>query len=210
MKETLNNTKRKMYREIQNHNLADAFLYLSESMFEKDRYTYEHSSRVTYYSSMIGKELNLPLRDMESLIIGAFFHDLGKMSIPEGVLHKQGPLSEKEWNFMKLHPEVSAKALKVIGCTDDIVSAALYHHERYDGSGYPQGLKGKEIPFLARVITVADSYDAMTTNRSYSGALSTEDALKELSSNKGIQFDPDLADVFIKIVQASSSVPKAG
>ena len=197
---TMNTIKKNVYNKVPIDTLTEKFLHMSNTLYEKDKYTFEHCKRVAYYSSLMGKELNLLEKEMEWLITGALFHDLGKIVIPKKILNKPGALSVNELKVMRSHPETSAMLLKAAGTHDEAVSAALYHHERYDGTGYLQDLKGKEIPLLARIMSVADSYDAMTTNRSYSRALENEEALEEIYINKESQFDPDIADVFIDIM----------
>ena len=204
MTKTLNKIKKHVHGGIQTETIAETYAYLSDVLYEKDKVTYDHSTRVTYYAATMGKELGLSDCDMEALVIGSFLHDIGKITIPNGVLNKEGSLTDKEWKFMKFHPVLSAKLLQTTGCSENIVSIALYHHERYDGAGYPRGLKGEEIPFLARIVTVADSYDAMTTARAYSDIQSREKALKELSAYAGKQFDPHLVKVFTQIIRFPS------
>ena len=125
-------------------------------------------------------------------------HDVGKIGVRDGVLLKPGPLTDTEYKEMQLHPIIGAQVVKKLDCLFGCVDAVLFHHERMDGYGYPYGLKGKEIPLVARITSVADAYDAMTTNRIYRKALSHEQAFEEILRNSGTQFDPEVVRVFVK------------
>jgi HD-GYP domain len=159
-----------------------------------------HSRRVGQLSKAIGEAMRLPDNDIYKLEIGGLFHDIGKLAIREQVLNKTGPLTSQEWNEIKRHPEIGYRILCTYFEMSDIADYVLYHHERYDGSGYPGGLRAKEIPLLSRIISIADSYDAMTNRRSYKATLDQGLAVRELIVNKGTQFDPDIVDIFIKRV----------
>jgi len=195
--------KRQMneYTKIKEKAMTDSIVNLSNVLSEKDSYTFEHCKRVSYYSFLIGKTLGLPYEELTELVTGALFHDMGKIAISDSILNKTGKLSESERETMRIHPKASAELLKMMGCSKESITSMLYHHECYDGTGYPFGLKGNNIPLLSRIISVADTYDAMTTKRSYSKRMDSEEALEKISHCKGSQFDPKITDVFINMMQ---------
>ncbi|MGL5677460.1 MAG: bifunctional diguanylate cyclase/phosphohydrolase [Cellulosilyticaceae bacterium] len=163
----------------------------------KDRYTYGHTERVVLYSKVMAECIGLNKKDTRTLVCGAYIHDIGKMHIDKDILVKRMPLTELEWQCLKEHPAQGVEIIKHIGCLDAIQDIVRHHHERYDGKGYPDGLKGEDIPYLARVLTVLDSFDAMTSNRSYNKRKSYEEAIEELRRCKGTQFDPEITEQFI-------------
>jgi HD-GYP domain-containing protein (c-di-GMP phosphodiesterase class II) len=136
-------------------------------------------------------------KDLQLLKKSALVHDIGKIGIPDVILNKNSGLTEEEYAAIKMHPEIGANILKPVGAFKDLVPAVYCHHERFDGKGYPRGIQGEDIPLYARIISVADSYDAMTSYRPYRSAFSCEAALAEIERNKGTQFDPNIADIFI-------------
>ena len=176
--------------------LTNKQLNLMDDLYKKDPDTYEHCRRTSQYCYLIGSLLDLPDNDHEMLVSGALFHDIGKIAVADDVLKKPGSLTENERKSMQEHSKESLWLIYATGCSYDSVLAMLHHHERYDGSGYPSGLMGENIPLLARIISVADAYDAMTVKRCYSKGIGKEDALDRLTSGKGTQFDPKLIDVF--------------
>jgi len=200
---TLNSIKKNVYNKLHTDDMLENYLYLSNVLNEKDDYIVGHCERVAYYCSLIGKNIDLSPKEMELLVIGAYFHDFGKIAIPREVLNKSGSLSDNEWKIVQLHPVKSAKLLQTAGCPEDAVLAMLHHHENYDGTGYPDGLAGDEIPLLSRIVAVADSYDAMTSKRSYSDEIKKEEALSNIYLGRGIRYDPDIVDAFFDIVQLS-------
>jgi len=143
--------------------------------------------------------LNLSQAEIEKLILAAELHDIGKTVIPERILNKKGKLSDKEWQEVKTHSAVGHRILNTTEDYSHISEDVLSHHEHWDGSGYPRGLKGEKIPLLARIIAIIDAYDVMTHDQVYKKAVTKEEALKEINSCVGTQFDPELADVFVKI-----------
>jgi len=173
----------------------------SEALDARDRYTGGHSHRVMEYSAGIARNMKMAESNIELLEKSALLHDIGKIGIPDEVLHKQSGLSDEEYAIIKTHPEIGATILKSIAAFRDLVPSVYHHHERFDGKGYPQGIQGEQIPLHARIIAIADSFDAMTSNRAYRGAFSRETALMELERNKGIQFDPVITDVFIDLLK---------
>ncbi len=167
------------------------------SLEEKDTYTHGHSVRVAEYSVMLAKELQLSSREIQEIELAGLLHDIGKIGIPDSVLLKSSRLNRAEFEIMKSHPARSGKILAAIGPLDAIVPAIRNHHERFDGQGYPDGLSGVGIPLFARIIFIADTYDAMTSTRPYRLALEREAAFRELRKFAGTQFDPQLVETFI-------------
>lgn len=167
---------------------------------EKNTNRGTHSNRVSQLCKCLGLALELSDLDIYKLEVSGMFHDIGKIAIQDYILNKKGPLTSQEWNEIMRHPEIGCWILSTSLEMSDIAKYVLYHHERYDGSGYPKGLKQEEIPLLSRIIAVADSYDAMTNQRSYKETLNQDMAVEELIKNKGIQFDPAIVDVFIERV----------
>ncbi len=165
----------------------------------KDRYTANHSSNVSRYCAILGEEIGLDGIQLKKLKLSAGLHDIGKVSISNNILNKNGKLDLNEYEQIIKHSYYSGKILEVLHKFSDVASAALYHHERYDGKGYPEGISGRDIPIFARIISIADSFDAMTTDRPYRKAMTIEKALNELIENKYTQFDPFLVDKFTNI-----------
>lgn len=167
----------------------------------KDRYTYGHSERVVLYSKLLADKLNLNERDKKQLVYGAYLHDVGKINISQDILIKKMPLTDEEWNLLKRHPQEGADIIKPVKPLEDIIPIILHHHERYNGTGYPDKLKGDEIPYLARVLSVVDSFDAMTSNRPYNTRKNYDEAIEEIRRCRGTQFDPEIAEKFIEVIQ---------
>lgn len=172
---------------------------IANALDAKDKYTAGHAQRVTLYSLMLGKELGLAQHELEEIEIAGLLHDIGKIGVPENILCKPDKLTNEEFDIIKTHPAQGKKILTNIKKLDIVSEWLNTHHERWDGRGYPLGLKGEEIPLHARIITIADSYDAMTSSRAYRTALSHETAIDQIEKNLGSQFDPNLAAIFIKI-----------
>ena len=171
---------------------------LKKSLEAKNMETKEHTERVESYALEIGKRYGFKSSQMDELMIIARLHDIGKIAIEEDILLKPGPLTTNEFEIMKTHAE---KGFRIINASNEIINVAkcvLTHHEKWDGSGYPLGIAGEEIPLMARIITIADSYDVMTHDRVYRKAMSKEDAIKELRRCAGTQFDPGLVELFLK------------
>ncbi len=166
----------------------------------KDNYTRGHSDRVSEYSVLIGKKLGLQSKDLETLKIGGLFHDIGKIGISDSILLKNGKLTNKEYDEIKSHPIIGKTILSNAAIFQDIIPIVLYHHERYDGKGYPYGLSDKDIPLLARIVAVADAFDAMTSRRSYRNELNIEYVKEELKNKTGTQFDPVVATTLLDIL----------
>jgi putative nucleotidyltransferase with HDIG domain len=166
----------------------------------KDRYTIGHSERVAKYALELCKGLGLSEEETGRIFQAALLHDIGKIGIRYEELNKPEKLTPKEYEMFKLHPVIGKKILQPITFLQDVLPAIYHHHEQYDGSGYPDGLRGEEIPLGARILAIADTYDAMTSDRPYRPALSHEVAIEELKRCAGTQFDPRLVEVFIKAI----------
>ncbi|AUD64057.1 hypothetical protein BK010_10335 (plasmid) [Tenericutes bacterium MO-XQ] len=165
----------------------------------KDVYSEEHSKRVSEICRQIGKKLGMTKQDLNLLTMISNLHDIGKIAIEDSILNKPGKLSPEEWDIMKRHPETGYRILSTLPEYGEIALDILSHHERYDGKGYPRGIKGEDIPIRARIISVADAYDAMTSDRPYRKKMSHQEAVTELIDNKGTQFDPKIIDIFLSI-----------
>ena len=167
----------------------------------KDRYTYGHTERVVAYSRLMADKLKLSEKDKQSLIYGAYMHDIGKINISQKILMKKMKLTDEEWEELKQHPSNGAEIIKSVESLKEIIPLIISHHERYDGNGYPNKLKGEEIPYLARILTVVDSFDAMTSNRPYNDVKAYEEGIEELLRCSGTQFDPNIVNNFIEVIQ---------
>lgn len=166
----------------------------------KDSYTRGHSDRVSAYSVLLGKYLHLNADEQEILKIGGLFHDVGKIGIPDTILLKNGKLTDEEYNEIKKHPQIGANILGESELFKNIIPFVKYHHERYDGRGYPEGLIGDNIPYVARIAAVADSFDAMSSRRVYRDSLPKEIVREEIVKNLGTQFDPEIGSTFLDII----------
>lgn len=166
----------------------------------KDKYTYGHVERVVFYCTLLAKSLKLDEKDKKNLIYSAYLHDIGKINISEEILMKTEPLTNEEWEILKNHPQKAVDIIANINSLADMVPAILQHHEKYDGTGYPQKLKGHQICYLARILAVADSFDAMTSIRPYQPKKSFEQAIKELIRCSGTQFDPEIVKAFVSAI----------
>lgn len=173
---------------------------LSEAVDAKDRYTSGHSKRVAEYSRMIAARMGKSKEEQEEIYRAGLLHDVGKIRIPNEIINKPGRLTDEEYNIIKIHPVTGYHILRGISGSNLIAIAAKYHHERYDGKGYPNGLTGEKIPEAARILGIADAYDAMTSNRSYRDALPQDVVRGEIEKGKGIQFDPEIADIMLQMI----------
>ncbi len=189
-----------LYKEIKD-NLLNTIKALSAAVEAKDVYTSGHCERVIGYAVQMGRLLNLPQNQIESIVFGATLHDIGKIGIDEKILQKPGKLTEREFNTIKMHPLTGAKILKAVNLPKEALEIVKYHHERYDGKGYPYGLKNGEIPLAARIISVADAFEALTSDRTYRKALTKEEAINVLLAESGKQFDPEMVNVFTSMVR---------
>ena len=166
----------------------------------KDTYTRGHSDRVSEYSVLIGKHLGLREEDLNLLRVGGLFHDIGKIGVPDSILLKTSKLTDDEYSEIKNHPKIGAQILSNATVFEKAIPIVKHHHERYDGFGYPEKLSGENIPLLARIAAVADSFDAMTSRRTYRDSMPIGSVKSEIEKNKGTQFDPSIADAFLNIL----------
>ncbi|MCR4891622.1 MAG: HD domain-containing protein [Lachnospiraceae bacterium] len=178
----------------------ETILAIARTVDAKDENTSQHSQRVSDYSVLIAKEMGLNEKEVENLRRAALLHDIGKIGIPDSILKKPTALTDEEYDIMKSHVTLGAEILKDFTVVEHVVDGALYHHEKYNGTGYVSGLKGKDIPLYGRIIGVADAFDAMTQNRVYRKKLDLDYVLKELRRNRGTQFDPEITDIMLRLV----------
>ncbi len=182
------------------HQAKETFEKMIQSLMERDRYTAEHSEGVAQIAQRIARGFNLPEDEVERIVAAARVHDIGKIAIPDNILLKQGKLTDDEWEAIKQHPVLSADLLDGLEIYDGSIEIIRHHHERWDGSGYPDGLKGEEIPLGARIVAVADVYNALTTDRPYRKAYSKEEALEIIRDMSGKDLDPQVVEVFLKVI----------
>ena len=166
----------------------------------KDPYTSNHSNRVSEYSVLIGEHLNLSEDNLNKLKVGGLFHDIGKVDVPDNILFKETKLTDEEFSTIKGH---TSRGADILASSDynDIIPIVKYHHEKYDGSGYPEHLSGNNIPYFARITAIADSFDAMTSKRTYNNVMPVNQVISELKRCKGTHFDPELTDVMVDILE---------
>jgi diguanylate cyclase (GGDEF)-like protein len=170
------------------------------TLHEKNKREEEHSRRVSEYCNSLGKAMNLPDGEIQELKTVGLLHDIGKIAIEDTILNNKDKLTDEEWEKLKRHPEIGYRILSSVNDMAEMAQYVLAHHERWDGTGYPKGLKKKEIPLKSRIIAIADAFDAMISDRAYRSALSKEAAVEELVKNAGTQFDPELVKIFIEKV----------
>ncbi|MGL5149035.1 MAG: sensor domain-containing diguanylate cyclase/phosphohydrolase [Clostridium sp.] len=199
--DVLNEAEDKVYRQklIQNQSIKSSILNsLKIGLEVNSGETEQHTERVSVSCAKVGKLLQLDLSQLDELKIAAEFHDIGKIGINQEILQKPGKLTDEEYDIMKTHTEKGYRIIKASSELKNVAESVLYHHERWDGMGYPIGLKGESIPLLARIISVCDSFDVMTSDRVYKKAMSIDDAVLELKRCSGGQFDPTIVEIFIK------------
>ncbi|MGL5675101.1 MAG: HD domain-containing phosphohydrolase, partial [Cellulosilyticaceae bacterium] len=198
--------KARMYQQLK-ITLVDSIKTLATAIDAKDKYTIGHCQRVAQYAKWIGKDLGMEYEEIEDLEFAAILHDVGKIGISDAILNKADHLTDEEYELIKTHPVLGAAILQEITTLKrNIVEGAKYHHERYDGTGYCEGLKGEEIPLFARIIAIADAYDAMVGERIYREGYSVERAIRELKIGAQKQFDPKLVEVFIQRLEKNAFV----
>jgi diguanylate cyclase (GGDEF)-like protein len=196
----------KITAELETRPRALSIIYaLAATVDAKDHYTYGHSRKVSDYSVAIAEALDLPQDRIATIRAASLLHDIGKVGIPDSILSKEGPLTDEEWEPVKIHPKLGVEILRHIIDLVNCLPAILHHHEHYDGKGYPSGLKGDSIPLEGRILAIADAYDAMTSPRPYREQLSSQSALEELRRCAGTQFDPDLVELFCTIIESTTS-----
>ena len=200
MIQKINDELKDTYTQLENAYM-ESIEVLRQTVDAKDPYTRGHSDRVSDYSVLIGKALGLGEKDIKTLKIGGLFHDIGKIGVPDHILLKPGKLTDDEYSEIKNHPSIGAHILSTATIFSDLIPIVKYHHERYDGFGYPCKLKGNEIPYLARIAAVADTYDAMTSKRPYRDALPLDVVKAEIERCSGSQFDPEIAKVFLDLLE---------
>ena len=179
---------------------------LAYTLEEKDPYTSGHSERVCYYSDFISKRLSFSPKDRSELQIASYLHDIGKIGISNRFINKKGTLTPTDWAIIKQHTRKSIELLIPLNLSSNILANIQHHHERFDGTGYPDGLAGEQIPLGARIIAISDSYDSMTSDRPYRKPLSNGDAKNELMKNAGKQFDPSLVSLFLDVLKEMEEV----
>ncbi len=201
----LNKSKEEIEKLIarSNKNFIEFVQLIAKTLDAKDEYTAGHSLRVLDYAMKIANELNLSESDKEILKQACLLHDIGKIGIPDGILNKKGKLSEKEKRYIINHPILGKKILGTVSEFQPILDIVYAHHERIDGKGYPEGLNRDKIPLMARIIAVADTFDAITSERSYRKAKSKEEAMEELKIAKDTQLDGEIVDIFIKVINSN-------
>jgi HD-GYP domain-containing protein (c-di-GMP phosphodiesterase class II) len=198
--------RNKLENEISKKNLEKEQLLihivqtLAGTIDAKDTYTNGHSGRVAEYSMEIARRAGYPAQRQSDIYMMGLLHDVGKIGIPDAVINKPARLTDEEYEIIKTHPVMGARILKNIQEMPKLATGARWHHERYDGRGYPDGLKGGDIPEEARIIAVADAYDAMTSRRSYRGVMSQEKVRSEIEKGRGTQFDPRFADIMLAMI----------
>ena len=170
------------------------------SLFAKSNRESQHSRRVSALCAYLTKQLQLSEREVNRMKVAGLMHDIGKIGVDEIILNKPGKLDEGEWEIMRRHPEIGYRILSASSEFNDLSRAVLEHHERWDGNGYPRGLKGEQISYQARIIMIADSYDAMTSERSYKKPLGQEEAIEEIRRCSGTHYDPEIAKVFLATI----------
>ena len=203
----INNVEKEAEDNMYRHKLIDRESHhnsiiksIMATMYAKSNETEEHAERLAKLSTLLGEKINLPQQSIDYLKLVSMLHDIGKVGINDNILNKNGPLSDAEWEEMKKHPEIGYRIAMSSSELAPIAPFILYHHERWDGTGYPGGFAGENIPLLSRILSITDAYDAMTNDRVYRKAMSPSEAIKELEKNSGSQFDPYLTKMFIEIL----------
>jgi cyclic di-GMP phosphodiesterase len=190
-------------------NLQETYLATMKSLAQvieaKDLTTRGHLDRTQSYGVALARRIDPALADGPELGYGFFLHDIGKVGIPESILCKTGPLSPAEWDVMRTHPTIGAQIVEPMRFLGDAALVIRHHHERFDGTGYPEGLAGEDIPVSARIFAIADSFDAMTSDRPYRKALPIDRALSEIQAGAGTQFDPAVVEVFTDLIEEEPS-----
>lgn len=179
---------------------------LANTVEMRDPYTHGHIGRVTMYAQWLAEAMDWPEEQMRMLAFGARLHDIGKVIVPDHILKKPGDLTQEEWDMMKQHPVAGAKIVGSIKHLKEATNYVLYHHERWDGSGYPHGLQGRDIPIEGRLLAIADVFDALTTDRPYHPARPRAEVTRYLEQRAGVHFDPDMVPFFVKVIDEKMRV----
>lgn len=193
----------RLFKDLE-QTFMETSLALADAIEKRDRYTAGHTRRVTKYSLMIADRIGIEPAERKWLALSGILHDIGKIGVRDKILNKEGPLERDEFEKMKEHTILGAEIVQKISSLSKVIDGILFHHEKLDGTGYPHGLKGDEIPLFARIIAVADTYDAMTTDRPYRKGMSSAAATAELKRNAGTQFDPEIVEAFLAAVKERS------
>jgi putative nucleotidyltransferase with HDIG domain len=180
---------------------------LAAAIDARDPHTLGHSARVARLSRLLGESMGLNYEELKELEMACLFHDVGKIRTPDHILHKEGPLNNEENHLMMKHTEDGADILKLVNSLHKHIPVVLYHHEWYNGEGYPSGISGSDMPLFASMLSITDAYDAMTSSRPYKDAKTKEEAIRELEEFRGKQFDPRLTDLFVEVVRSSEIQP---
>jgi len=207
--ECITKVEEKVYRQklLEKKSIKSSIVEsLKKSLEEKNMETNEHTERVAKYASVIGEKINLKISELDELMLASTLHDIGKIAVNEDVLLKPGKLTKEEFEIMKTHTEKGYRIINASSELGNVAKCVLTHHERWDGCGYPLGLKGEEIPLMARIINIADSYDVMTTDRIYKKAMGKDEAIKELKKCSGTQFDPRIVECFIGYIEGNCDI----
>lgn len=187
-----------------NQILLESIFAFAKAVEAKDYHTGRHSENMVDIATAIGRKLQLPAKDIDVLQYAAMLHDLGKIGIPDKILHKRGKLNRAEYDKIKKHPHIGAEIIRDIHFLKEVVPMILYHHERFDGFGYSSGLKGREIPLGARIIAIADVYQALVSDRPYRKAYNKKEALKIIRESSGSQFDPEIVEAFLQVIEGKN------
>jgi HD-GYP domain-containing protein (c-di-GMP phosphodiesterase class II) len=199
-----------MFSELQRSNVELSLAYdatiegLSRALDLRDKETKEHTFRVTDITVKLATRLGIKQSELIHVRRGAILHDIGKVAIPDQILFKPGPLAQEEWEIMRRHPDIAVELLSPVSYLEPALDIPHWHHEKWDGSGYPDGLRQEEIPFAARLFAVADVYDALTSNRPYRSAWSKWDAIEYIEDQAGTHFDPRVVPEFLDLINTSS------
>ncbi|MPN11859.1 hypothetical protein SDC9_159167 [bioreactor metagenome] len=194
-----NMARRKLFDQKSHHNAV--LSSIMTTLFERSFETEEHAERIDQICAIVGRKLGLSHEEMDKLHLFAILHDIGKIGISDHILNKPSSLNEEEFAVMKTHPEIGYRIAMASPEFASIAELILTHHERWDGAGYPNRISGEKIPLLSRILAIADAYDAMTKDRIYRKALPREVAVREIKTNAGSQFDPQIAGVFLQILE---------
>jgi putative two-component system response regulator len=195
-----------MHEQMEN-SFLETVLALANAMDARDTYTNNHSQSMAFWAEAICRELNFSEQETQAIRWASLLHDIGKIGVPDEILRKRGPLTDKEWLVMRRHPEDGARIVAPVRKLANVAPLIRAHQEHYDGSGYPDGLRGEEIPLGARLLSIVDAYGAMTDDRPYRRKRKRFEAVEELRRCKGIHFDPELVEVFIHILERDATKP---
>lgn len=187
--------------KLKDNALYDSIQNWKQDVKNKDEYTLGHLDRVSDISVLIGKKMGLTEEELKTLKVGSFLHDIGKIEIPDSILLKDSKLTDEEYSKMKMHTVIGAKLLEKDNMFNNIIPIVKYHHERYDGKGYPENLQGEQIPLLARITSIADAFDAMSSKRAYNTVMDLDTIKQQLKNNRGTQFDPIATDAFLDVLE---------